>query len=125
MSGLQIVLTDRLTDVNGIVTDEHNRPLTDYALVVFPTDQTRWGRTNRYTRMTRPDQNGRFDIKGLPPGEYYAVAVASLEEGADSDPDVLQQLVSRSTKFSLREGESKTLNLVAGGLKGDELRMKN
>jgi hypothetical protein len=110
-SGLQIVLTNKLTDVAGTVTDESSQPLTDYTLVIFPVDQQRWGSRSRYTRLVRPDQNGRFETKGLPPSEYYAVAVASIEQGSETDPDVLQQLSAHATKFTLEEGESKSLTL--------------
>ncbi|HEY7790320.1 MAG TPA: carboxypeptidase-like regulatory domain-containing protein [Vicinamibacterales bacterium] len=111
-TGLQIVLTNKLTDVSGVATDENDAPLTDYTLVIFPVDQQRWGTQSRYIRLVRPDQNGRFETKGLPPGDYYAAAVASIEQGSQDDPSLLQQLSNNATKFSLAEGESKTLNLV-------------
>jgi hypothetical protein len=111
-TGLQIVLTNKLTDLNGMVTDQSNQPLTDYTLVIFPVDSQRWGSRSRYARLVRPDQNGRFETKGLPPSEYYAVAVASIEGGSETDPDVLQQLSAHATKFTIQEGETKSLTLT-------------
>jgi len=32
------------------------------------------------------DQQGRYEIKGLPPTDYVAVAVESLEQGGEWDP---------------------------------------
>ncbi len=42
----------------------------------------------RYTRVVRPDQQGRFETRGLPPGNYLAAAVESLEQGGQWDPGV-------------------------------------
>ena len=116
VTGLQIVLTDKLTDLTGMVTGENNQPLTDYTLVIFPVDRQRWTARSRYIRLDRPDQNGRFEIKGLPPAEYFAVAVASIEPGSQTDPDVLDRLSRDATRFTLREGESKSLTMMVAGL---------
>ena len=38
LSGLTVVLTDKLTDVSGQVTDARGRALKDYAVVVLPSE---------------------------------------------------------------------------------------
>ena len=43
---------------------------------------TRWLEDSRYVRSARPDQQGTFQIKGLPAGEYLAVALEYVEDGA-------------------------------------------
>jgi hypothetical protein len=60
---------------------------------------------------TRPDQEGRFQMKNLPPGGYYAIAVDYLAQGEWNDPEVLDRLKATATRFSLGEGETKTLEL--------------
>ena len=59
----------------------------------------------------RPDQQGRFEVKGLPPGNYLALAVDYLEEGQERDPEFLQDMRPSGTSFALGEGERKTLAL--------------
>ena len=59
----------------------------------------------------RPDQDGRFKITGLPAGDYYIVAVDGIEPGQSADPDFLESMRSAATPFSLREGETRTVDL--------------
>jgi protocatechuate 3,4-dioxygenase beta subunit len=111
VSGVEVMLTSKLTEVNGTVKDG-SQSLKDYTLVVFPDDPQKWSLPNsRYVTGTRPDQEGRFQVKNLPAGSYYAIAVDYLAQGEWNDPDVLERLKSKATSFSLDEGETKTLSL--------------
>jgi hypothetical protein len=112
ISGLEIVLTDRLTDLSGSVKDDRDRALQDYVVVVFPDDSAQWGFQSRFIRTGRAGQEGRFDIKSLPPGGYLAVALESLEQGTENDPDFLEQVRQSARSFSLSEGQALTLDLT-------------
>ena len=79
--------------------------------MVFPQDREKWDSGSRYLRTGRPDQDGRFKITALPPGEYEAVALGFVEPGESSDPDFLDSVKSKATPFSINEGETKTLTL--------------
>jgi len=51
-------------------------------------------------------------VRGLPPGAgYLAAAINYLEEGEAEDPEFLAGLRERATSLSLREGETKTIEL--------------
>jgi hypothetical protein len=108
---LELVLSDRPTRIPGTLTDERGRPATDYAVVVFASDRNRWGYGSRHLAMARPDQNGAFLIEKLPPAEYFAIAVDSIEEGEWTDPELLQRMQFGATRFTLSEGERKPLML--------------
>ena len=45
------------------------------------------------------------------PGRYVAVAVEALEEGQEFSPEFHRQVRRVGQEFTLREGESSTLNL--------------
>jgi protocatechuate 3,4-dioxygenase beta subunit len=112
VSGVQIVLTDRVTEVNGRIADARNAPITDATVVVFPADEQKWIYQSRYIRAARPDQDGRFQVRGLPAyDDYVAIAVQGLEDGQAGDPEFLATIRDRGTKLSLKEGEAKTLDL--------------
>lgn len=112
LSGVDIVLTSRHTEVKGTVTVNGSEPVKDYTLVVFSDDPERWRLPNtRYVSSARPDQDGRYLVRNLPPGGYYAVAVEYLAQGEWNDPDVLERLKGMATKFSLGDGETKVLDL--------------
>ena len=111
VAGLVVTLTDRLSEITGNVRDARGQAVMDYVLVAFPEDAKLWGPQSRYVQTTRPNQNGTFSIKGLPPGRYLAAAVPALETGMQNDPAVLNQLRPGADSFSLAEGQTLNLNL--------------
>jgi hypothetical protein len=109
----EIVLTDQITQVSGTVLDGDGMPAADYTVVVFPEDATKWAPPSRYVKSARPDQQGLIKIVGLPPDDrYLAVAVDYLEEGGAADPEFLDLIKNRATRFSLEEGASATVDLT-------------
>ena len=62
-------------------------------------------------KSARPDQQGKYEIRGLPPGEYLAVAIDYVEEGMWSDPEYLESIRRYGQKVSLTEGASQTISL--------------
>src|SRR5204862_6629758 len=105
VTGITVTLTDRLTQLSGTVHDARNQVVKDYVLVVFAQDSKLWAGQSRFVRTARPNQDGLFTVKGLPPGQYFAVAVESLESGSQNDPEVLNRLKPRGKAFSLSEGQ--------------------
>jgi hypothetical protein len=111
LTGLTIVLTDKLTDVSGPVTDARGQPLKEFLVVVQPAEPKSAAVITRYLRTARPEPDGRFRVRGLPPGDYFATAVEALEQGRQFVPDVLARLRDTARRFSVREGETLTLDL--------------
>lgn len=111
ISGVEVELTNKLTTISGLVTNSRGEASKDYSAIVFAQDKEKWAGNSRYQSMSRPDQDGRFKIAGLPPGEYYIIAVDRIEPGQQSDPDFLESVRSRATSLSLNEGETKTVDL--------------
>jgi carboxypeptidase family protein len=108
---VEVELTNKLTTVSGLVTNARGDASKDYTTIVFAQDKDKWTGNSRYQNMGRPDQDGRFKITGLPPGEYYIIAIDHLDPGQQSDPDFLESVRSRASSLSLNEGETKTVNL--------------
>ena len=112
VSGLDIVLTNKLTQVTGTVTDNGNQPVKDYTVVVFSDDPQRWtAPQTRWVAGVRPDQEGRYQLRNLPAGSYYIVAVEYIEQGTWGDPQTLERLKASATTLSIDEGEKKTMDL--------------
>jgi hypothetical protein len=113
---VRIVLTDRITEVIGIVapssSSDAGQRRNDHTVVVFSSDPSKWTYPSRFLRTARADQQGAFRIPALPGNEQYlAVAVDYLEEGEATDPEFLGQMRDRATGFSLGEGERKAIGL--------------
>jgi hypothetical protein len=111
VEGLEVELTNHPSEVSGAVTDDQDKPVKDYAVVIFPQDRERWTNTSRYFGMGRPDQDGRYKASSLPAGEYYAIALEYVDQGDARDPDFLDRIKDRATRFRLGDGESKALDL--------------
>jgi protocatechuate 3,4-dioxygenase beta subunit len=111
LDGLRIVLTERVAGLNGTVGDGAGRAVREYAVVVFAEDSARWQAPSRFVAAGRPNQDGRFEILGLPPGRYLAVAVDYLETGEEQDPAFLQHMQSAGTSVMLGDGASSSIAL--------------
>jgi hypothetical protein len=110
ITGVEIVLTDKQTTVAGNVRTTTGL-VTDYTVAIFPETPREPGVNARYVRIARPDQQGRFETKGLPPGDYFAVAVESLEQGGQWDPAFRKQVEPTAKRFRLIEGQTTTIEL--------------
>jgi hypothetical protein len=108
----QIILTDKITEVNGKAAGAGSETALDYTVVIFPEDETHWVGPSRYIRSARPDQEGTFKIRAVPPNSrYLAVAVDYLEDGEANDPGFLAEMKARATSFSVGDGETKSISL--------------
>lgn len=114
ISGAVVTFTNQLTQIVGTVADDSGRPLTEYTLLAFPTDTTLWRPLSRQIMTTRPDQNGRYMIRGLPPGDYYLVAVDPTEAGEWFEPAFLDQQRTNAVRLSLSDGDQKTQDFRVG-----------
>jgi hypothetical protein len=111
LSGVRLLVSNKVTTVAGTVAEDDGKPAKDYSVVLFSTDQSKWGPGSRRRTTARPDQNGRFSATGLPGGEYFAVAVDVLLAGEGEDPQFLSELRDRAVRFTLAEGEQQSLAL--------------
>lgn len=111
LSSIQVVVTNRVTTLTGQLNDEKGTPLTYGTVVVFANDRQKWVEESRWVRAARPDQQGEYQIKGLPPGEYLAVALEYVEDGIWHDAEYLDSIREHAQKLTLREGQSESILL--------------
>ncbi len=115
LSDVEIVLTNRITELTGTVTDSRGQPAAGYTLLVFPTDRDRWYSGSRFFRRAAAEAAGNFSVRGLPPGDYFLAPVSGmsvLREGNDAwqDLEVLDLLSLRATHVTLSEGQKLSIN---------------
>ncbi|HEX6163242.1 MAG TPA: carboxypeptidase-like regulatory domain-containing protein [Vicinamibacterales bacterium] len=110
--GLQVIFTQKTTDLSGLVTDDRGKPVLDASVIVFPASRDKWTYQTRFIRTMRPDTNGRFTIKSMPPADdYLVIAVQNLEPGQFSDPEFLSRAREEAQSFTLNEGETKAVDI--------------
>jgi len=111
LTNARIVLTDRVSEVNGAAT-VRNQDASSYSVLVFAEDPALWTFPTRYIRMTRADAQGRFTLRGLPGGDPYLIAAVDyVEDGEWQDPEFLERLRESASRLTLRDGETKTVSL--------------
>ena len=80
--------------------------------MVVPTNREQWSYMTRYVRSTRPDTNGRYNFKAMPPhDDYLIIAVQNLEPGQANDPEFLARAREEAQPLSLNEGETKAVDI--------------
>lgn len=111
LAGIDVVISNRVTSIAGQLMDDRNRPLRDATVLLFPSDADKWYEASRTIRAARPDQQGRWQVKGLPAAEYLAIALDYVEDGAWNDPEYLESLRRDALKVALADGGSETIAL--------------
>jgi protocatechuate 3,4-dioxygenase beta subunit len=111
LTGVQVIVTDRVSTLTGQLSDDQGAPLTDATILVFADDSGRWADDSRAVRAVRPDQDGQYKIKGLPAGAYLAIALDYVEDGMWNDPEYLESLRSHAQKLTVAEASAQTMAL--------------
>jgi protocatechuate 3,4-dioxygenase beta subunit len=105
-----VEMTNRSNEVSGRVTDADGNAVRDCFVIVFAQDPAHWTVQTRHLSVARPAIDDLFHARLLP-GDYYAVAMSDVEPGAWTDSEFLSQARDRATKFSIADGEKKTIDL--------------
>lgn len=84
-------------------------------IVLVPAVGAARAALEQYRLQTVADQNGRFRLERLFPGEYRAWAFGDdVEEGAWLDPDFRKAHDAESVRVKLSENATEKLNFATG-----------
>ena len=131
MRDVQVVFTDRRTEMKLQVADDHGLSTRDYVAVAFAVDRTKWVEGSRFVRLyvppTQPPRAAaarefrggigpppgeRPDaLRALPEGEYYVAAVDDLPADGWYEPATLDALTRDAVRVRIREGDSVDVSL--------------
>jgi protocatechuate 3,4-dioxygenase beta subunit len=109
LNDVEVVLTNRLTELTGTAIDSRSQPATAFTVLVFSTDHDRWYAGSRFFRRVASQTAGNFGVRGLPPGDYFVAAVSGLSvlrDGVDAwqDPEFLDSIALRAEHVTLADG---------------------
>ncbi len=99
---LDIVLSDKAGDLGGSIHNEKSSSMAGFIVALWTKDPDP-GSTNGL-RTTYADQNGSFQFRSLPPGEYYLAAWEDAEAAQLQNRDLLAMFADEDTKIKLSEG---------------------
>jgi hypothetical protein len=115
VAGAVLTFSDRLTQLSGTLLTAREQIAPNYFIAVFPAGRALWRPESRRIRSARAGTDGRWIIRGLPPGDYLVAALTDLEPDDLRDIAFLENLLAASVKVTLGDGEQKTQNLRIGG----------
>jgi hypothetical protein len=95
--------------VQGTVMNDQGRPVSGVTVAVVPEISKR-PQLHLFKAATT-DQDGRFVLKGLAPGEYKAFAWDRIESGAYQDPEFLRRYESDGKPVTMGEGSQVEIQL--------------
>jgi hypothetical protein len=126
LDSIQLVFTDRKSELRFRVTDAQGQATTDYVALVFPTDKSRWD--NRYGSGVEPfflppidvlremERRGavqppqlsamRREAMVVAPGEYFVIAVDDIGMEEVRVPAVLERLAMSAIRVNVTDGAS-------------------
>ena len=117
IADVEVVISGAGAAMTGRVTDDRGNAVTRYTVIVFPTERNKWYAGSRFMKFGSGSQDGSFRVAGLPPGDYWLVAVdrVDTEPGGEwQSSNLLETLVSRASRVTVGEGEvhSATLRVI-------------
>ena len=107
---LEVTISSRGARVQGTVADKDGLAAAGVWVALVPELAHRT--QDRLYKTLTTDQYGRFDLRGIPPGEYKLFSWEEVESGAWEDPEFLKPFEQEGEKIVLQEGDHKTLSLV-------------
>jgi hypothetical protein len=110
LDGVKVVVTNRFPAVTGRITDDNGSDV-EGIVVLFPSDEARWIGISDNIRHARTDQRGIFRLATVPPGDYLAVALETLQPWQAADPEFLATLKGGASRVTVREGQPSQLTL--------------
>jgi protocatechuate 3,4-dioxygenase beta subunit len=117
-----IVMTSRVSTLEGTVTDAKGTPVTDASILVFSEDKATWRFNSTRIKRSGVDQSGHFRVMGVLPGRYFAIALPRERMALSSinqDAAFFEQLAKEATTIVVGEDEQRQVDLrVAAGSGG-------
>lgn len=106
---LVVTLSPHAGQIEGVVRDSKGDNAADMRVTLVPAvaHDVYW-----LYRSANTDQNGRFLLKGIRPGDYAIYAWEEIEPGADHDPDFIKSHESAGKKITIHDDDRQSVELT-------------
>jgi len=112
LDSIVVRLTTKGTQMTGVVRDARQQAAVGAAIIILPVTargDAVW--TPNRTRETRASASGVFVVTGLPPGEYFVIAIDDAAAEGWQDPRVIATLRTLATRVALKDQENKIVQM--------------
>jgi hypothetical protein len=114
ITGVVVTLADASSSVSGLVTDGTATMTSGAAVIAFPVERKGWsnyGFNPARLRSVLTTRDGRYRVDGLPPGEYYFLAVPAPQERAWLDSAFLEGHAAQASRVRIDRSDATIANL--------------
>jgi len=121
---LELTMSSRVAQLGGVVLDANSLPAAGIIVVLIP-DPPHRGLVEQY-KSTPTDQNGKFSMSGLTPGDYKVFSWDSVDESEEwyeadwFDPEWLKPYEIKGESIHLEESGRKSVHLTLIETRGQQ-----
>jgi len=115
LSGVTVTMTDRHTELSGVLQTAEGQPATQYDVIVFPADPALRRPRSRRMQSARPGSDGTFIVRDLPGGDYILAAVTDMDPREWQAPSFLDRVGTAGVKVTLVDGGKTRQDLRIAG----------
>ena len=111
---LEVIYTDRPTEVGGVVYDARRAPVASATIVAFPAESSYRGTAGQHpdrVRAFRATASGAFHLVALPAGDYFIAAIDESTADRWQDPGRLDVIRRSAARVTLHGGDHTALDL--------------
>jgi hypothetical protein len=109
---LEILLGSNAGALEGRVLNNQKQPVDGATVGLVPATATARGFRMDMYKATSSDATGKFQVQGLPPGEYKVFAWEDIDKNALIDLDFVRGFENLGTIVQIGEGEKPTIELA-------------
>jgi len=109
---LEVVLGKNAGALEGRVLTNQKQPVDGAIVGLIPAASTARGFRMDMYKSTSTDATGKFQVQGLPPGDYKAFAWEDVDKAAIIDLDFMRGFENLGTAVHVGEGEKPSLDLI-------------
>jgi protocatechuate 3,4-dioxygenase beta subunit len=109
-TSIDLVYSSNTGKASGTVTRADDLPVPG-AYVVLVKDNDPRAEDDQRFQTTTTDQYGKFEISGIPPGRYKAIALAKGDSDSYTDPDFIKPYAAKADSVDVRTGSTASLQL--------------
>ena len=113
VTGVVVRMSAQPASISGVVRTTSNAIVYSPTVVIFPGDSRAWKTYGRQLRIRSiRGVAGRYEFKGLPPGDYHVAAIDDALMARWLNPSLFASLERTAQRVALQAGEQLTINLV-------------
>lgn len=111
---LEVIYTDKPTEIGGVVYNGMRSPAVGATIVIFPAEASYRGTAGQHpdrVRAVRATNTGGFHVVALPAGDYYIAAIVESAADAWQDPRRLDVIRAGAKRITLKAGDHVPIDL--------------